>query len=128
MVATTLAACFLGLILIFGVLGAISLALDIGRPYGGFFAYNQVFADHWTLDTATPIWWPSLASEGRGGLAYTDYLLRVNGVPYDATHGEVYAAAYARGESTFELAIERNNRVLELRLPLTPFSLPITST
>lgn len=110
---------FLGLILILGVLSAISLARDIGRPYGGFFAYNRIFASQWMLNNATPIWWPSIA---RGGLTYTDHLLRINGVPYDATHGEVYAAAYARGESSFELVIERNNVVFEQRLPLTLFS------
>lgn len=111
---------FLGLILFFGVLSTIGLALDIGRPYGGFFTYQRIFADQWMLDSATPKWWPSLAREG---LTSTDYLLRINGVPYEANQGEVYAAAYARGEPSFELAIERDQVVFEQRLPLTLFSL-----
>ena len=120
--AAALAACFPGRDLDLGVFSALGLALDIGRPYGGFFAYQRVFANLWLVDIATPSWWPNIAREGHEGLTYTDDLLRVNGVPYGATAGEVFAAADARGEKTFELAIERNNNMLELRLPLTLFS------
>ena len=112
---------FLTFMLALGLSSLIGLALDIGKPYGGFSTYQRAFAGQWLVDSATPRWWPSLAPDD--GLTYTDYLLRVNGVPYGANQGEVYAAAYARGEASFGLAIERNGIALDRRLPLTLFSL-----
>jgi signal transduction histidine kinase len=103
-----------------GVLSAIGLASDIGRPYGGFYTYDQIYTGSWVMGALTPRWWPTVA---QAGLTYADRFLQLNGLPYAVNHGEMYATAYARGESSFELTIARDHRVFEQRLPLTLFSL-----
>ncbi len=107
---------FIVLMLVLGLLSAFNLASDIGRPYGGFFAYYQIFSDGWIVDSMTPRWWPAMAPEH---LTYVDGLVRLNGLPYTVNQGEVYAAAKARSESSFELLIERDHQVSNLPLPLT---------
>lgn len=110
---------FIVIVLALGLLSAFNLAFDVGRPYGGFFAYYQVFTGDWVLDSTTPRWWPVMTL---GKLAYADRFLRLNGLPYTVKQGEVYAAASARGDPSFLLEIKRDQAVFEQRLPLVPFS------
>lgn len=110
----------LGVMLLLGLSSALSLALDIGRAYGGFYAIHHFNLDLWTMDSLTPRWWPILTATGLG---YEDVLIGLDGQPYGIQQADIYAAAQARGASTIPLSIDRAGTRLELPLPVVSFTL-----
>lgn len=87
--AILIAAVFLGL------LGTVTVALDIGRPYARFMSYG--FFEHQDSDLAheTPRWWVPVAN---GDVIYGDTIQTINGLPYTENARAVFAQAYQQGE------------------------------
>lgn len=79
----------------FGLFGTLTLALEIGRPYGRFMSYG--FFDRPDSDLAheTPRWWEPIANDD---LYYGDALQAINGLPFTANARDVFAQAHQRGE------------------------------
>lgn len=111
---------WMSVIFALGLLSAINLASDIGRPYGGFMTFPQVYANRWPLDGLTPRWWPVSTQYG---LQYGDHFVDLNSAPYTYNHGELYAAAYTHGDHFVTLRVERNGAPFDQQLPLVTFSL-----
>jgi signal transduction histidine kinase len=111
----------LGGALFFGVLSALSLAADIGQPFGGFIAVHHFTTDDWSMDSVTPRYWPVVTEMGLRDL---DYLRTIDGLPVGRTQRQIYVAAAQRGQSTVQLGIERDGQPLTLNVPLVYFTLP----
>ena len=107
--------------LFFGVLSSLNLATEIGQPFGGFFTVHHFTTDEWSMDSATPRYWPVVAQMGLRDL---DYLRTIDGFPVGPHQREIYAAAAQRGQSTVQLGVEREGQPLTLNVPLVRFSLP----
>src|SRR5687768_13604035 len=108
---------FIALTPIMGGLGIFSLALDIGRPFGGFIAYPAPV--DWIIASETPAWWQGIAQTG---LDYDDDLERLDGKPYGDGHADIYATAYARKDSLIELVVVRDDKEITLEVPVLPFT------
>jgi signal transduction histidine kinase len=107
--------------LLCGLLSAISLASEIGQPFGGFIAIHHFATDEWSMDSATPRYWPAVAELGLRDL---DYVRTIDGQPFDKGQRQVYAAAAQRGQTTVQLGLKRDGQPLTLTVPVVTFSLP----
>lgn len=105
----------------FGLLGTITLALEIGRPFGNFAAYGFIKETTKTqLAHETPQWWPPLAD---ASLQYGDYLLTINGLPFLDHAWQEMAQAYHSGRPIL-LGIERPGvqEPVVVSVPVSPFT------
>lgn len=115
-----LVAAVIGLTLAIGITSAVNLWRDVGRPFGGFVAGRNVALSSWHLDAATPAWWSGIT---QAALSAQDRLIALDGYPYDANQGEIYADAYRRHEPFIRLTIARDNATFEKQIPVIPFTM-----
>lgn len=80
---------------VFGLMGTLSLAIDIGRPFGRFISYGFFGRSDAELIHETPRWWEPVAD---GSLVYGDIFHTINGLPYTPHAREEFAKAYLQGE------------------------------
>lgn len=113
-----------GLVLIltafFGVFGTLTLAAEIGRPFGGYLSYGYIEKPRSELSHETPRWWEPVAD---GDLIYGDELLAINGLPYGPFAETAFAQAHKNGESV-QLLIDRldEDHPVTITLPVSLFS------
>jgi signal transduction histidine kinase len=105
----------MGLVLALGLTSVVNVGRDLGRPFGGFFAFRNLTQNAWQVDAATPPWWPVIAS---GTLSYDDRLAALDGHPYGADARRQYAAAFDQHRETIRLTSTRGNEAVEHDLPL----------
>jgi signal transduction histidine kinase len=103
-----------------GLLAFISLAMDVGKPFGGFLSYTVVANDVTVLRQETPEWWELIRSDT---LQYVDQLTLIDGQPYYSHSWEAYQAAYETNRPV-ELEIFRitSGQLLLVALPVTLFN------
>jgi signal transduction histidine kinase len=104
-----------------GVVGVVNLASEIGQPFGGFFTVHHFTTDDWSMDSATPHWWPVVAQVGLRDL---DYLQTIDGVAVGPNQRKVYASAWQQGKQRVPLVVERDGQPLTQIVDLVLFSLP----
>jgi signal transduction histidine kinase len=110
----------LALMLALGLASNLNVAHGIGKPFGGFFAWRNAGRNVWQLEGSIPTGWPILAN---GWLRTGDDLVALEGQPYGADAGHLYATAFARGQTTVRLTVNRGGTHLDLPIPLERFSL-----
>lgn len=105
---------------IFGVLGVLSTAIDIGRPFGRFMSYGFIERPDSFLQHETPRWWEPIAN---GSLFYGDIFQTIDGLPYTPNARDVFADAYQRGEPV-SLSIYRplDDEIVNVTLPVGTFT------
>jgi signal transduction histidine kinase len=81
--------------LVFGLLGTFTLAIEIGRPFGGYATYGYIDRGLDYISSETPLWWPPIAD---GSLTIDDQFLSINGLPYRENMWREMARAYRSGE------------------------------
>jgi signal transduction histidine kinase len=79
----------------FGFMGTLSLAMDVGRPFGRFLSYGFFGRPDGELVHETPRWWEPVAT---GSLIYGDIFHTINGLPYIPHAREEFAEAYLQGK------------------------------
>lgn len=106
--------------LLLGLLATFRLALDIGRPFGGFIEeYLPSAGDRLQIDSNTPPTWPNMATYG----LLSHGLVALDGQPYRPHQAKRYAEAFARTDQTIDLTLERAGASTLLALPVRQFSL-----
>ena len=108
----------MGLVLLLGVQVALEVALEIGQPFGGFYAHRNHARNVWLVEASTPPW--ALA---RTPVQYEDILLTIEGQSYDMEAREAYKAAAARGQKTVQITVQRAGETQTLDVPLQPITL-----
>jgi len=102
-----------------GLTGLLHLALDIGRPYGGYLTGRTLLQPRWFVDNVTPPHWSGLNGTG---LARASELLALNGRPYGFDEREVFASAWAAGHRQVDLTFSINGSLRTIQLPIVRFS------
>lgn len=102
-----------------GVLGAVNLWRDIGRPFGGYMVMNDILPNTWPIDEATPPWWPGVNNTG---LTQRDVLVTVDGDSDILNQGRIYQAALAHGKTAVEVAAEQRGALIRAHVPVLIFS------
>ncbi len=110
---------FLGLTLVIGLAGVANLALDIGRPFGGYLAACNIGSLRWYLDAFNPPWWSGLAE---ANVPRTGTFLELDGQPYGFNEGAIYAAAQRRGASFISLTYAHHGVQIVQPIRLVPFT------
>lgn len=115
----------LAIALALGLLSTLTLASEIGRPFGGFVSTSFIAplaASETIVKQDTPIWWPIYRSE----IPIDDdtHLLAIDGRLLAASDvSEVFSDTWAAGRSTvsIEFSRPRANRVGTIQLTLIDF-------
>lgn len=104
----------------FGLFGTLTLAIDIGRPFGRYMSYGYFEHPYADLSHETPRWWQPLAD---GTLRYGDRFIAINGLPYTPNARTEFARAYQDNQPV-QLLIERPgiDHHLTVTLPAALFS------
>lgn len=101
--------------------GAVDLAQDIGRPYGGLLTYYNPITNSINVSADIPVWWPGLAP---GKVERHDALVEIDGVPYTLqSEIESYAAALAESRKSVKIVVDRDGSRHAMDLPVVIFSL-----
>ena len=110
-----------GLTIVFGLLGNLTLAFEIGRLFGGYVTYGFIDSRLNFVIHETPVWWPALDGER---LLVGDKLLTINGLPYKANMWAEMARAY-RGQQLVALEVNRDGEPnpIPIRIRPRPFTL-----
>jgi len=102
------------LTVVFGVFGALSLLVEVGRPFGGYLSYGFP-AEAWaSLAHDMPDWWPPLAD---GSLRYGDRLLTIDGLPHTPYAWDAFARAQAQ-QRPVVLSVDRRTTGDQLAVEL----------
>jgi signal transduction histidine kinase len=109
----------LALTLLCGVAGAVNLWRDIGQPFGGYMAMNDIQPNTWRIDEATPPWWPGVNNTALG---HRDTLLTINGDSDMLNQSRTYQAARARGETTVAITADHLGTIIQARVPILTFT------
>lgn len=110
----------LTLAMLLGIVGLLTLAGDIGSPFGGFFSNRSHVRNVWQVDAATPPWWPGITDSG---LQYADVLIALDGQPYGPGAREQYASAAQAGQTALTLVFQRASALSSVQIPLKIFTL-----
>lgn len=105
---------------ILGSVSVLTMARDIGLPFGGFFSNRSHVRNVWQVDAATPPWWPGLTE---AQLQYDDVLVSLDGQPYGPEAREQYLRAAQAGQTTLTLIFQRGSTLSTLSLPIKIFTL-----
>ncbi len=98
----------------------INLLNSIGRPFGGFLIEWTGQTSWYKVSNNTPYWMPGLLVSGLTG---GDGLIALNRQPFSVDHAQRYADIFARGETTATLTVLRGESILDVVIPIRPFSL-----
>lgn len=105
--------------LVLGVASLARLALDVGRPYGGYLEeYIPLWSDRLQIDSNTPTWWPNV---GRLDLINHE-LLAINGEPYRQTRIRVFEELAGTPRASVTLRIHRGGAEVEEKVPIRRFT------
>ncbi|WP_374688981.1 GAF domain-containing sensor histidine kinase [Promineifilum sp.] len=102
----------------FGFLGTLSLALEIGHPFGGYITYSNVGQEWADVIHETPDWWLA-----RGDLRYGDMLRAINDLPYASNAWAEFTRAGAGARS---VAVTVDGRAGGAPWSATVTAVPIT--
>ncbi|WP_374686896.1 ATP-binding protein [Promineifilum sp.] len=102
------------LTVVFGIVGTLSLLVEVGRSFGGYMSYGFP-AEAWAgVAHETPDWWPPLAD---GSLRYGDRVLAIDGLPHTPNAWDAFARAQAE-QRPVVLTVDRRTtgeqRLIEL--------------
>jgi len=108
----------MGIVLILGLIAALEVFLEIGDPFGGFYAYRNHAWNLWRVEASTPPWWLE-----RTAVDYKDILIKIQGQPYDHQARQSYSNARENGQETIHLTVERGGKSLELETDIQEITL-----
>lgn len=114
---------FLGIVFIAMIAGRINMALDIGRPFGGFLSFYNVlsFDGEEYITSGNPPWWPAIAG---GQITYQDRIATINGQKYRTPDvAEIYERLWEQGQRYAELYLWRPGGHETVTIPLRQFML-----
>jgi signal transduction histidine kinase len=111
-------AAVMALMPVIGLLAAVSLVRDLGRPYGGFLTRWSSTRFAWEVSPATPAWWPIFE---KTGLRYGDVLLVLGAFPYGSAiapdSAERFEQAFSQGPFPVQIWILRDGyRIHDFRV------------
>jgi signal transduction histidine kinase len=92
----------------------------LGHPFGSFLVEWYDRGGYWIVDKNTPPWWGAIRI---GSLRAGDVLVAVNQRAFDANHSSIYEQAYAHGDATADLTVERDGQYITLSVPIRLFRL-----
>ena len=103
------------------VLTTVRLAMDIGKPFGGYLTFHNVMANRLALVAENPTWWPGFVT---GQLIPGDGLREIEGHWYEngAVEAEQFAEAAAKGLEFVTLRIVRSGESMLVQVPVTSFT------
>jgi signal transduction histidine kinase len=102
-----------------GIAGTLTMALEIGHPFGGYISYSIATDDVGKITEETPTWWPifQLGTEVKGDF-YT-----INGQTYTPNVYAAYERAKPGDEIIIELIREIDGVADQITVPVLLFSL-----
>ena len=106
-----------GLTLLLGVVSAISLTQDIGRPFLGFLHIHAISANVWLIDTETPSYWPAFRQ-----LPWSGAIVAIKRQPPDNAVADVFRRAAQPPNPIVALQIESDGQRMTVNLPVKPFT------
>lgn len=110
--------------ILYSLVCLVSLATDIGRPFPGFFTYNNLILGRIDMVRNAPAWWWGLTDTEPH---ITDVLLRVEDTPFDGLttlldERPIYQQAWENGQTSVTVTVARDGEELALQVPLVRFS------
>lgn len=111
-------------VLVYSLVCLISLATDIGRPFPGFLTYHNLIVKRLDIVRNAPAWWWGVTVDEPH---ITDVLLQVEDTPFSGLSAPlnerpIYEAAWARGQQTVRVLVQRQETERLLTVPLVRFS------
>ena len=106
-----------GLTLLLGVVSAISLTQDIGRPFLGFLHIHAISANVWLIHTETPSYWPAFRQ-----LPWSGAIVAIKRQPPDNAVADVFRRAAQPPNPIVALQIESDGQRMTVNLPVKPFT------
>jgi hypothetical protein len=108
----------------YGFICLINLASDVGRPFPGFFSYNNLTLGRLEMVRNAPAWWWGINETEP---AVTDILLQVEETPFSnlaflVNERPIYQQAWDYGQKTVTVVVEREGHPHTLDVPLVLFS------
>jgi signal transduction histidine kinase len=103
-----------------GIVGIMSLALEVGKPFGGILSYTVLARDITALRHETPEWWEAIRNNT---IQYGDQFTLIDGRPYDSHSRLVYQEAYeANRPVKLEIIRRTTGQILVATLPVRLFT------
>lgn len=104
------------------LLSGFHLALNLGRPFGGYLTARSLEGPRYFVDSITPTWWPGLAE---GKIPREAELLALDGVPLDGAVNQsvLFQTAWDSGRRPVTVFARSSERPLTLNVPVVAFSL-----
>ncbi|MCA9917101.1 MAG: hypothetical protein KC445_04070 [Anaerolineales bacterium] len=109
---------------LYAVVCLTSLAVDVGRPFPGFFTYHNLIVGRMDMVRNAPSWWWQIAD---GQLTIADIILQVEDTPFSGftiplNEAPIYQQAWDNGQQTISILVQRGAEQRLLTLPLIQFS------
>jgi len=111
-----------GFTLLVGMISAVNLLGDVGRPFAGYITFYNPITWHWQFDNSTPTWWSSIAE---AGLPHETFeLLQINGQDYNfqVDQAAIFAEAYTQSPPFVTLAFRQGEAISEKQVRILPFT------
>lgn len=110
--------------LLYAVVCLVSLAMDVGRPFPGFFTYHNLIVGRMDMVRNAPSWWWQI---GDSQLTIADTILQVEDTPFtDFTiplnEAPIYQHAWDNGQKTVSILVQRDDEQQLLTVPIILFS------
>jgi hypothetical protein len=105
-----------------GIIGTITLALEIGHPFGGYLSYSIPLVESGQVAVGTPGWWPIYGADPDFG----GDLLTVEGQPYTSNVRAVFAQSNPGDSIIITLKHDEASAIESVDVPVLSLSFPPT--
>jgi signal transduction histidine kinase len=104
---------------IIGLVGTVTLALDIGHPFGGYISYSVPMNEVGHITEETPAWWPIFQQ----GAELKEEFRAINGLPYTPNVYATFEQSEPGDEVTLTLTRQIDGQNGLLTIPVSLFTL-----